>query len=136
MLAPAAVSWAARLGWLDVHGTWLAFFARPLTPWIFTLLALGELVTDQLPSTPSRKSPMQLAGRVISGGLCGAAFTAAAGPWINGLLLGMFGAVVGTLLGYRLRQRLAAAFHRDRPAALFEDAVALAGACLVAMALR
>ena len=25
MTAPAAVSWAARLGWLDLSGSWLAF---------------------------------------------------------------------------------------------------------------
>jgi uncharacterized membrane protein len=136
MLAPAAVSWAARLGWLDLRGHWVAFLAWPGTPWIFTLLAVGELVTDQLPSTPRRTVPVQLIGRVLSGALCGAAITAPVGPWINGLLLGAFGAVIGTIVGYRLRARAAAAFHRDRPAAFLEDVVALAGAFLVVVALR
>ena len=26
MMAPAMVSWAAHFGWLDLSGTWLAFF--------------------------------------------------------------------------------------------------------------
>ena len=57
MTAPAAISWAARLGQLSLAGTWLAFLGYAWTPWILTLLAAGELVTDQLPSTPSRKVP-------------------------------------------------------------------------------
>src|SRR5690242_13108164 len=36
MAAPAAVSWAARLGALDLRGTTLAFFGQTWTPWIFT----------------------------------------------------------------------------------------------------
>ena len=54
MTAPAAVSWAARLGRFDLSGTWLAFLGYAWTPWILTACALGELITDQLPSTPSR----------------------------------------------------------------------------------
>ena len=64
MTAPAAVSWAARAGWLDLGGTWLAFMGHAFTPWILTVLALAELVTDQLPTTPSRTVPVCL-------GLCG-----------------------------------------------------------------
>src|SRR5580693_2915113 len=55
--APAAVSWAARLGYLNLDGSWLAFMGYAWTPWIFTLLAIVEMVGDQLPSTPSRKVP-------------------------------------------------------------------------------
>jgi len=57
VMAPAAIAWAARLGWLDLHGSWLAFLGYRWTPWVVSLLALGELVTDQLPGTPSRKVP-------------------------------------------------------------------------------
>lgn len=53
--APAAVSWAAHHGWLHFDGSWLAFLGYSWAPWILTALALVELVTDQLPSTPSRK---------------------------------------------------------------------------------
>ena len=65
MLAPAAIAWAASKGTLSLHGTWLAFFNYRFTPWILTLLAAVELVTDQLPSTPSRKVPPQFAARLL-----------------------------------------------------------------------
>ena len=70
--ALAAVSWAARLGALNLDDSWLAFMGYAWTPWIFTLLAIVELVTDQLPSTPSRKVPMQFGARIVSGALSGA----------------------------------------------------------------
>ena len=57
MTAPAAVSWAARLGWLHLEDTWLAFFGFAATPYILSVLAIGELIADKLPKTPSRKAP-------------------------------------------------------------------------------
>jgi uncharacterized membrane protein len=44
----------ARLGWLDLASTPLAFLGSAFTPWILTVMALGKLVADQLPTTPSR----------------------------------------------------------------------------------
>src|SRR5271165_7023677 len=93
--APAAASWAARLGHLDLAGTWFAFMGYSWTPWIFTALAVVELITDQLPSTPSRKAPMQFGARIVSGALCGATLGAAGGSWIVGLVAGVIGAVIG-----------------------------------------
>ncbi|MGZ3424677.1 MAG: DUF4126 family protein [Polyangiales bacterium] len=131
MTAPAAVSWAARLGWLKLGGTWLAFFGSVWATVIFTLLAVSELVTDQLPQTPSRKVPIQFGTRVVSGGLCGAAVGVAAGSWMIGLLLGAVGAIIGTVGGAAVRARLARTFGKDRPAAFIEDAVALVAAVIV-----
>jgi uncharacterized membrane protein len=125
MTAPAGVSWAARLGRVEVSGTWLEFLGRAWTPWILTLLALGELVTDQLPSTPSRTVPVQFGTRLVVGAVCGAAVAAASGSMVSGALVGIVGALIGTLGGRALRARLAAAFGRDRPAALLEDAIAI-----------
>lgn len=136
MIGLAAVSWAAYLGWLDVGGTWLAFLGYAWTPWILSLLALGELVTDQLPSTPSRTVPIQFGARIASGALSGAAIGAAGGTLLAGLLAGIVGAVMGTLGGRAFRARLAARFGHDRPAALTEDALALGGALLIVVALR
>ena len=134
MTAPAAVSWAAHLGALHLGGTWLAFLGNAYVPWILTALALGELVTDQLPKTPSRKVPVQFGARIVSGALCGAAVGTAAGSWVIGLLVGAAGAVCGTLAGAEGRSRLAAALGKDRPAALIEDAVAIgAGAGILAL---
>jgi uncharacterized membrane protein len=132
MLAPAAVSWAARLGYLGLSG-WLAFLNGPWVPWILTLLAVGELVTDQLPSTPSRTTPIQFGTRLVVGAVCGAAV---GGGLPGGALAGMAGAVVGTLGGRALRARLAATFGDDRPAALVEDAIALVAALFVVMSVR
>jgi uncharacterized membrane protein len=131
MTAPAAVSWAARLGWLDLAPTSLAFLGYAFTPWIFTVLALGELITDQLPSTPSRTVPVQFGTRIIVGALTGAAIGAHGGSLATGAIAGVIGAVIGTLGGRAVRGKLAAAFGQDRPAAIIEDAVAIIGAWLI-----
>jgi uncharacterized membrane protein len=135
MTAPAALSWAAGLGWLDVGGTWLAFLASRWTTWILTGLALFELVGDQLPSTPSRTVPLQFGTRIVAGAFCGAALTAADSA-VAGALLGGVGAVIGTLGGRGFRARLAASFGSDPPAAFIEDAVAIGGALLIILTIR
>jgi uncharacterized membrane protein len=136
MTAPAAVSWAARLGWLKLAATPLAFLGYALTPWIFTALALFELVTDQLPSTPSRTVPIQFGTRIVVGALTGGAIGASSSALIVGAIAGIVGAVVGTLGGRAARGSLAAAFGSDRPAAFIEDAVAIGGAFLIMSAVR
>jgi len=135
MTAPAAVSWAARLGWLNLAPTSLAFLGYAFTPWIFTALALAELVTDQLPATPSRTVPVQFGTRILTGGLSGGAIGAANGQFVLGVVAGAAGAVIGTLGGRAVRGRLAASFGKDLPAALIEDAVAIGGAFLIVSAL-
>jgi uncharacterized membrane protein len=130
--APAAVSWAARLGWLHLGGTWLAFLGFSWTPWIFTVAAIGELINDKLSKTPSRKVPPQFITRILTGGLSGAAIGASSGSFVLGLLMGAIGAVVGTLAGAELRSRLAKAIgDKDLPIALLEDAVAIVSAFLI-----
>lgn len=138
MIAPAAISWAAALGWLHLDSTVLAFMGYRWTPWVFTILAIGELVTDQLPSTPSRKVPMQFGARIVSGALVGAAAGATGGGagMIAGLIIGAIGAVIGTLGGASLRARAAAAFGGDRPAALLEDVIAIVLAAIVVLSIR
>jgi len=131
MTAPAAVAWAAHLGWFDVSGTPLAFMGYRWTPWTFTVLALAEFVTDQLPNTPSRKVPMQFGARILMGALAGTTVGAAGGSLAGGLIAGIFGAIAGTLGGAAARGKLAKAFRRDTPAALIEDAVAIGGALLI-----
>jgi uncharacterized membrane protein len=135
MIAPAAVSWAAALGWIPVGATALGFLANRITPWVFTLLALGEFVTDQLPATPSRTVPLQFGTRLVSGALSGGAIGLAGGGLLGGAIAGVLGAVVGTLGGRWLRGRLAASFGSDRPAAFLEDALAVGLAVLSVMLL-
>jgi len=131
MTAPAAVSWAAHLGWLRLDNTWLAFLGYASTPWILTLLAAGELVTDQLPSTPRRTVPVQLGARIRGGGSVG-----------SGVRGGGRIAAVRSGCGHcwrsdrrpRRRHRSGAACRglRQRPSAgLIEDAVAVLAALLI-----
>jgi uncharacterized membrane protein len=128
----AAVSWAARLGWLHVENTWLAFLGFAATPFIFSVLAIGELINDKLPKTPSRKAPPGFIARIVTGALSGGAVVAASQSPVGGLLAGAIGAVAGTLGGYEFRSRLVRAIGgKDLPIALLEDAIAVGGAFLI-----
>jgi uncharacterized membrane protein len=94
---------------------------------IFILLAVGELVADQLPSTPSRTAPPGLIARIVTGGLCGAGIAAAGtqSPVI-GAILGIVGAVFGAFGGYQARTRLVKALKvPDLVIATLEDIVAI-----------
>ncbi|EGL64105.1 hypothetical protein AGRO_3154 [Agrobacterium sp. ATCC 31749] len=131
MTAPAAIAWGAYLGWLDISQTGLSFMGSLWSAMIFTLLAVAELITDQLPSTPSRKVPMQFGAHISMGALSGAAIGATGNTVVIGLITGVIGAVIGTLGGASVRAYLANRFGRDLPAALLEDAFAVALAILV-----
>lgn len=132
MTAPAAVSWAARLGWLHLENTWLAFLGYAATPYILSVLAVGELIADKLPSTPSRKAPVGFTARLLTGALCGAAVGSTSGVLTGGLLASVLGAVAGTLGGYEFRARLVRAIGgKDLPIALLEDVIAIGGAAWI-----
>ena len=131
--APMVVSWAARLRWVDLSGTWAAVLGGVTVPVILTVLAAGELVIDPLPTTPSRKAPMPVAARILSGAFSGAALATGVGErLIVGLAVGALGAVVGTLGGYAARTRLVKALGvPDVAIAIPEDFVAVIGGFLV-----
>ena len=131
MMAPAAVSWAAQRGGLALSHSWLAFVGYRFTPWILTIAALGELVTDQLPSTPSRKVPPQFGARIVMGAVSGAAIAVPSGKLVVGLIAGAIGAVAGTLGGATARGAMARAFGSDRPAAIIENVVAIIAAFVI-----
>lgn len=135
MTVPAAIAWAAQLGWLDLSGSVLEFMATPWVAWVATALALGELVTDKLPSTPSRKVTPQFTARILMGALGGAAFGIAGGGVVPAIGAGVIGAFLGTMGGAAARGRLAALFGKDAPAAVLEDIVAVGGAYLIVSAL-
>jgi len=131
LLAPAAVSWAAHLGWLDLHETWVAFIGNRWVAYVLGVMAVGELITDQLPKTPARVVPVQFGARVVNGAFCGAVLGTAASAYspLTGALMGALGAVLGTRLGYAFRKRFAAVNHgADRPGAFLEDTIAILGA--------
>ena len=127
LTAPAVVAWSARLGWLNLHGSPLAFMGSTTAVVIFSLLAIGELVADKLPTMAKRTSPAPLIARIITGGLCGACLCAAAGKLLAaGALLGGIGGIVGAFLGYEMRRRLVNNVHiKDFVVAVCEDVIAV-----------
>lgn len=136
MLAPAVVSWSARLGLLSVEDTPLSFMGYHYTPILFAVLAVGELIADKLPFTPSRKMAPGFIARIFSGALVGATVGASGNLMLPGLVVGAIGAVAGTLGGAAARARLAALMGRDLPAALLEDLFALVLAILAVLRIR
>jgi len=99
LTAPAVVAWGAHLGWLNLHGSPLAFIGSTTAVAILSVLAIGELIADKLPMIPKRTAPAPLMGRVVTGGFCGACLCAAVGKsLLAGALLGGIGGVVGRVL--------------------------------------
>jgi len=129
LAAPAAVAWAAHLSWLNLNNTPLSFMGSTAAVAIFTVLAIGELVADKLPSTPSRTKPPGLIARIVLGGLSGAGVAAGGMQSIGlGAVLGVAGGLAGTFAGYQVRTRLVRALKvPDLVIALLEDAVAIGG---------
>jgi uncharacterized membrane protein len=127
LTAPAVVAWAAHLGWINLHGSPLAFIGSIWAVGIFTILALVEFVADQLPSTPSRTAPVGLSARIVTGGLCGAGLGIAGGatPWL-GALAGALGGIAGAFGGYQARIGLVRTLRvPDFAIAVPEDLIAI-----------
>lgn len=133
LTAPAVVAWAAHRNWLPLEKTPLAFLGSTAALVIFIVLAIGELIADQLPSTPSRMKPPGLIARIVLGGLCGSALAAAAGQsMVAGGFLGAVGGVVGAFGGYQVRTRVVRALRvPDFVIACLEDVVAIGGGLFV-----
>jgi uncharacterized membrane protein len=133
---PAVVAWGACLGWLDVSDKWSHWVGSWITVAVLTVLLVVELVTDQLPKTPSRKTTPQFATRLVTGAFAGAVIGSAFHHTFIAIGGGIIGAVLGTLGGYEARKRLVERNGgHDLPVALTEDAVAvLGGFAVVAVA--
>jgi uncharacterized membrane protein len=127
LTAPAVLAWAAHHNWLNIHNSPLSFMASRAAMIIFVLLAVFELIADQLPKTPPRTAPPGLIARIVTGALCGAGIAIAGSQslWI-GALLGIVGALVGTFGGYQARTGLVRASKLpDLVVATLEDIVAI-----------
>jgi uncharacterized membrane protein len=133
LTAPAVLAWAAHRNWLNLHNTSLSFMASTAAMVIFVLLAAGELVADQLPSTPSRTKPPGLIARILLGGLSGAGIAAAGSQSLAlGAVLGIAGSLVGTYGGHAARTGLVRALKvPDFVIATIEDAVAIGGGLFI-----
>lgn len=133
LTAPSVVSWAARMKWIDLHNTWMAFLGSTWVVLAASAAALVELVVDKLPNTPSRTQAPGLIARILLGGLSGAALAEAGNQSpVLGAALGGLGGIVGAFAGYQVRRRLVRALNvPDLVIALIEDAVAIGGGLLL-----
>ena len=121
---PLALScWIALWGWIPLGGTRLAFLGTNVGAVIVSVLAVGELIGDKLPVTPSRTTAGPLGARVVTGALAGTALSIGAGQaWLIGLLCGAAGAVAGAFAGFRARHFLVTRLGvRDLFVAIAED---------------
>lgn len=134
MTPMAILCWFAYLHHLPIHHSWAFWVANPITVGVFTLLALGELVGDKLPQTPSRLDIGPLAARVVFGGLVGAiAATGLHGSALEGIMLGAIGALGGAFIGYHVRAGIKHHHNTpDLPLAIAEDIIAI-GLSVLAM---
>jgi uncharacterized membrane protein len=131
--APAVVCWAAHLGWINLHGSHLAFLGSIITVMVVTLLAIFELANDKLPKTPNRTTPGPLGARIVLGALSGAALAIAGGQGaLLGAILAIVGAVVGAFGGYQVRHQIVTQLKvNDIVVALTEDLIAIGGGLLI-----
>jgi uncharacterized membrane protein len=129
LTAPAVSAWAAHRNWLNLAGSRLAFMGSTAAVAIFTVLAVAELITDKLPSTPSRTKPPGLIARFVCGALSGACVGKSAGQnMAYGAMLGAAGGIAGAFAGYKWRTGLVRALKvPDFAIALLEDIIAIGG---------
>jgi uncharacterized membrane protein len=125
--APAVVAWAAHLGWINLHGSALSFMGSVWAVAIFTVLALVELIADQLPKTPARTAAVGLSARLATGALTGACLAIAGGAvlWV-GAIAGALGGIAGAFGGYHTRVGLVRVLRLpDFAVAIPEDVIAI-----------
>jgi uncharacterized membrane protein len=101
--------------------------AHPATQILLGLGALGELVGDKLPSTPSRLEPRSLVFRAIWGAIGGGVLMhRARRPPLLGAALGALGAVGGASVGYHARKAITRQGVPDAAVAVVEDVFCMA----------
>ena len=103
MSAPALLARAVRRGDLKASGL-PAVVGSPKVSILLSILATGEMIADKTPFIPSRTTAPALLGRLLSGGLAGAALFASEGRRRNsGAILGALSALAGAYAGERFR---------------------------------
>ena len=136
MTAPFAVSLALRRGWILSRVPLVSALGSTFLFSLAALAAVGELIADKLPFTPSRLKPASLGVRAILGAGSGAVVMSVASPGITSIamggLLGASGAIAGARAGYHARRTLVRSLKTpDWPIALLEDFVAVGGALYI-----
>ena len=132
MTPMAVLCWFAYVGHLPVDDTWASWTGKLTTTIIFTVLAVGELAGDKLPRIPDRTARFPLISRLCFGGLVGAIVaTGLDGSILEGILLGVGGALIGAFGGFLIRRELVEQLgSKDWHVAVAEDAIAITCAVL------
>ncbi len=102
----ALLNWTSRIG-VDAESALEQFLDAPASRVVSSALAVGELVGDKLPFTPSRLAAAPLIGRIVIGGLAGATICqrSRVSP-IVGAAIGAAAASAGSVAGYYGRKTL------------------------------
>ena len=79
----AVVCWLAMLHRLSLTG-WVSFVGSKVAVGLFSLGAVGELISDKLPKTPSRLKQPGFSIRIVMGAFCGLILATAASFSIAG----------------------------------------------------
>jgi uncharacterized membrane protein len=124
----AVLCWFAYNGQLSAD--WAPWISHLSLAIVFTVCAVGEIIADKMPWVPSRISPAPLIWRILLGGFAGAIVgTAMQGPGLEGVLLGIVGALIGSFGGYMLRRELVQKSEwKDWHVAVLEDLIAIVSA--------
>jgi uncharacterized membrane protein len=105
-----------------------ASFRRPWVRRLVLAAAVGELVVDKLPGTPSRLAPRGIVPRLALGALAaGLSAETRQASWLPAAALAASSAAVAARLGHDVRAR-AGRHAPDLAVALAEDVLALAAA--------
>ena len=129
---PAAIAWAAYLGWLKLARP-MSFVGSLPALIILSLFAIIELMADKLPNTPNRTALQGLIVRIVTGGFAGACVSLGGGrSGLVGAGLGVIGGIVGSFGGYQARARLVKSLRQpDFSIALVEDLIAIGGSLFI-----
>jgi uncharacterized membrane protein len=112
----------------------LNFMQSEITDVVTKVFAVGELVGDKLPNTPSRTEPLGIIFRCLSGGLVGATICKANGKnAFTGAAIGAAAALGATYGCYFLRKEIVEGFDIYDPwVGAAEDALVIgAGLALI-----
>jgi uncharacterized membrane protein len=133
MIAPAAVSWAAHLGWINLQESGLGWMGSTAAVAIISLMAVGELLGDKMVFTPKRTSPAPLLARILTGAFSALCLTAAAHQSLfAGAIVGAIGGLATAFAGYHIRRWLVTNLHtRDVIIAIAEDLITIGTAIFV-----
>ncbi len=119
MSGVAALSWAASLGRLRTG--WIP--SSPGSRQLATMAAFAEMAGDKMPFAPDRRILPSFVVRLGLGALGGAALAGRGVSQTEGAVIGLLGAVAGTLIGRAARGGRTRSGH-DWARALTEDALA------------